>query len=93
MSNIPLIAMLLFFLVPAIIFKQYFLALTFIIFGMIFGFVEFLADFYTGKTVSQHIWKLGSDEPVKVVVLITCLLLAWICLLIHFAVGIKKVGG
>ena len=90
MSNIPLILMGLLFLIPAIIFKQYFLALTFLVFGLVFGFIEFLADFYTGKTVSQHIWAMGTDNHIRAVILITCLLLAWICLMAHFAMGIKK---
>lgn len=90
MGNLILILMFLFFVVPAIIFKQYFLALTFIVFGLVFGFIEFLSDFYIGNTVSQEIWKLGGQNPVKVVILITCLELAWQCLMIHFALGVKK---
>lgn len=90
MSNILLILMGLFMIIPSIIYKEYFLALAFIIFGLVFGFVEFLADFYTDMTVSQHLWKLIVEHQYKGVIILVGMLLGWICLILHLAIRFKK---
>lgn len=82
--------MFLFFTVPAIIYKQYFLALAFVIFGLVFGLVEYMADYYTGNTVSQHLWLLIKEHGYKGYSIIGCMLLGWLCLLIHLGVRFKK---
>lgn len=90
MSNLLLVAMFLFFIVPSIIYKEYFLALAFVIFGLVFGFMEFLADYYTGKTVSQHLWVLMLDHKWKGYIILGGMLLGWICLLVHLGMRFKK---
>jgi hypothetical protein len=89
MSNILLIAMGLFFIVPTIIYKEYFLSLVFVIFGLVFGFVEFLAKTYTGQTVSQQVWALIVSNSVKGYILIGCMALGWACLLAHLSIRFK----
>jgi len=89
MSNILLVLMFLFFTVPALIYKMYFLALTFIIFGLVFGFVEFIAHFYTGHTVSQQLWDLIVAHQAKGVIILVGMLLGWICLLLHLGMRFK----
>jgi len=90
MSNLLLVLMFLFFTVPAIIYKQYFLALAFIIFGVVFGLVEYAADFYTGKTVSQHLWALILEHGYKGYTILGFMLLGWLCLLFHLGMRFKK---
>ena len=90
MSNLLLIFMGLLFVIPALMYKEYFLALTFIIFGLVFGFVEYLAHYYTGHTVSQHLWDLMVAHKPKGVTILVCMLLGWICLLIHLGIRFKK---
>lgn len=91
MSNILLVLMFLFFTVPAVIHKQYFLALAFVIFGLVFGMIEYTAHYYTGKTVSQQLWDLIAEHSAKGYTIIGCMLLGWICLLIHLGVRFKGV--
>mgnify|MGYP007100119591 CR=1 FL=1 len=90
MSNILLILMGLFFTIPAIIYKQYFLALAFLIFGIVFGLVEFCAHYYTGRTVSQQMWDLIKVHNWKGYTIIGFMLLGWICLLLHLGLRFKK---
>lgn len=90
MSNWLLVAMFIFFVTPAIIYKQYFLALTFIVFGLVFGFIEFLSNWATGNTVSQSLWLLMSEHKYKAIIVLTGMLVGWICLLIHLAIRFKK---
>ena len=85
MSNLLLILMGLFFLIPPLLYKEYFLALAFMIFGIVFGFVEFCASYYTGKTVSQHLWALLIEHQWKGVIILSCMLAAWVCLILHLA--------
>jgi hypothetical protein len=90
MSNILLIAMGILFIVPSVIYKQYLLTLTFIIFGLVFGFVEFLADYYTGSTVTQHMQKLIATNNREAWIVLGCMALAWVCLLLHLGIRFKK---
>jgi len=90
MSNLLLIFMGLLFIVPPVIYKQYFLALAFIIFGVVFGLVEYAAHYYTGKTVSQQMWTLILEHGYKGYTIIGCMLLGWICLLLHLGMRFKK---
>ena len=84
--------MLLFFIVPSVIYKEFFLTLTFIVFGLVFGFIEHLADYYTGSTVSQHMWALIKEHPYKGYTIIGFMLLGWLCLLAHLGIRFKKGG-
>jgi len=90
MSNWLLVAMALLFIIPPVIYKMYFLALAFMIFGIVFGFVEFLAHFYTNHTISQQLWDLIVEHKYKGYIIIGCMLLAWICLLLHLGIRFKK---
>jgi hypothetical protein len=87
MSNLLLVAMFLFFSVPSLIYKEYFLAMAFILFGLVFGFDEFLAHYATGHTVSQQIWDL---EIIKKDIIIGFMLFGWCCLMIHFGVKVTS---
>jgi hypothetical protein len=89
MSNILLVLMGLFFIVPSVIYKQYFLALAFIIFGVVFGLMEYSAHYYTGSTVSQMMWALIKEHGYKGYTIIGCMLLGWICLLLHLAIKFR----
>ncbi len=90
MSNLLLVFMFLLFLIPSLIYKQYFLALAFVIFGIVFGLVEYAAHYYTGKTVSQEIWALIEEHSYKGYAIIGCMLLGWVCLLLHLGMRFKK---
>jgi hypothetical protein len=85
LSNWLLVMMGGFFLITPIIYKEYFLALAFMIFGLVFGFTEFCASFYTGKTISQHLWYLLVTHEWKGIVILTSMVLAWACLIAHLA--------
>ena len=90
MSNLLLVFMFLLFVIPAVIYKEYMLALSFIIYGLVFGFVEYLSHYYTGKTVSQQMWALIADHKYKGYIIIGCMLLGWVCLLLHLGMRFKK---
>jgi len=81
--------MFLLFVIPSTIYKMYFLALAFVIFGLVFGFMEFLAHFYTQHTISQQLWDLIVDHQIKGVIILVCMLLGWICLLLHLGIRFK----
>jgi hypothetical protein len=66
------------------------LSLAFIIFGLVFGFVEFLSNYYTGKTVSQMMWQLMTTNKKEGMLVIGCMAAAWVCLLLHLAIRFKK---
>lgn len=89
MSNLLLVFMFLFFTVPSIIYKQYFLTLSFIVYGVVFGLVEYAAHYYTGQTVSQHMWQLLVEHQRSGICILVCMLLGWICLLVHLGVRFK----
>jgi hypothetical protein len=89
-SNWLLVAMGLLFIIPPVIYKMYFLALAFMIFGIVFGFTEFMANYYTGSTISQQLWALIAEHKYKGYLIIGCMLLAWICLLLHLGIRFKK---
>ena len=84
-NNWLLVAMGLLFLVPPIIYKEYMLAFAFILFGLCFGLLEFIADYYTQHTISQQLWDLIVEHQAKGVIILVCMLLAWICLILHLA--------
>jgi hypothetical protein len=89
MSNILLVLMFLLFVIPATIYKMYFLSLTFVVFGLVFGFIEFIAHFYTGHTVSQQLWDLIVEHQAKGVIILVAMLLGWVCLLLHLGMRFK----
>lgn len=70
-------------LIPALIFKQWWLFLVFLIFGICFGLVEWLAVAKTGKTVSQHFWAFSTEHKGNALVVLGSMLLAWVSLLVH----------
>ena len=90
MSTLLIVFMLIFFIVPSVIYHQYLLTLTFIVFGIVFGFIEFLADYYTGSTVSQHMWELMRTNNKEAYIVLGCMLLGWVCLLLHLGIRFKK---
>jgi hypothetical protein len=90
MSSLLIVFMFILFVVPSVIYHEYFLTLTFIIFGLVFGFIEYMADYYTGNTVSQHMWQLMTTNKKEGWVILGCMLLGWICLLVHLGMRFKK---
>jgi hypothetical protein len=90
MSNWLLVAMGVLFIVPPVIYKMYFLALAFMIFGLVFGFVEYMAHYYTDHTISMQMWDLIKEHGYKGYIIIGCMLAAWVCLLLHLAIKFKK---
>ena len=90
MSNLLIVFMLILFIVPSVIYKEFFLTLTFIVFGIVFGFIEFLSDHYTGNTVSQHMWQLMSTNKREGWIILGCMALGWVCLLLHLGMRFKK---
>jgi hypothetical protein len=82
--------MLAFFIIPSVIYKEYFLTLTFIVFGLVFGFMEYMSDYYTGHTVSQHLWDLMLEHKYKGIIIIVGMALGWACLLLHLGIRFKK---
>ena len=90
MGNILLIAMGAFWIFGMVFSKEFFLGLVFIIFGLVFGFVEFMAKYYTGRTVSQQVLDLVQAHHIKGMILLACMLAGWICLLFHLGMRFKK---
>ena len=84
-NNWLLVAMGILFLAPPIIYKEYMLAFAFILFGLCFGFLEFLSNYYTQHTISQQLWDLIVEHQAKGVIILVSMLLAWICLILHLA--------
>jgi hypothetical protein len=84
MSNILLVLMFLFFTVPSYFLKQVFLSLAFCIYGSVFGFEEFLANNYTGMTVSQQVWQLIISKSNQGYKLLGFMLAGAICWVLHF---------
>jgi hypothetical protein len=83
LNNWFLVAMGLFYLAPAIIYKEYFLALAFILYALVFGFTEFCASYYTGKTISEQMWALISEHQWKGIIICVSMVLAMLCLTLH----------
>jgi hypothetical protein len=92
MSNLLLVGMFLNFTAPSVIFHDYLLACLFTIYGSVFGFIEFIANYYTGDTVSQQIWKLITTNRKQGLMLLMCMLGGWGCWVISLGfVGILNI--
>lgn len=76
-----IIALVVGFLLPPAIFGQWWLFGVFLLFFCCFGLVEFIAVKKTGKTVSQHVWKLPKWKRWIIVI---GMQIAWFALLWHF---------
>ena len=72
------------FLVPAAIYKQWWLFKVFTIFFVCFGLVEWWAVAQTGMTVSQHFWEFDKVDPVGGWIIVGGMAAGWAALLIHF---------
>lgn len=75
-----------FLILPALIYKQGWLALVFLVFGLCFGLIEFLSVKFTGLSVSQHFWALRGENYRHALTIAICMLIAWLFLLAHFMV-------
>jgi hypothetical protein len=84
LNNWFLVAMGVFFVIP-IIYKQYFLVMAFVLFGLCFGFLEFVSHYATDHTISMQIWDLIKEHSYKGIFVLVCMLLAWLCLLAHLS--------
>ena len=72
------------FLVPPIIFAQWWLLGVFVAFFMCFGVIEVVSKKKSGKTVSQHFWALKDRNKVGAWIIAVSMLIAWLALLWHF---------
>jgi len=79
------IAMLGLLLVPSAIFGQWWLFSAFLIFGVIFGLLEWIAIKKTGKSVSQHFWDFSLRNKTGAILILTCMAFAWMILILHLA--------
>lgn len=84
LSSLPIIILFLLFLVPSAMFGQWWLFSVFLVFGLVFGVIEAIANKVSGNTVSQHFWALRSENKTKALIIIICMILAWACLIFHF---------
>ena len=73
------------FLVPAWIYKQKWLFITFSVFFVIFGAVELIAINKTGMTVSAHFWAFSDANPAGGWIVLGGMGLGWLALIVHFA--------
>lgn len=86
LTIIEISTLFLLLIVPAIIYRQYWLAGMFFIFGLVFGIGEVLAIKFTGLSISQQFWQLR-DVAYGEALIVTCsMLIAWLLLLTHFMV-------
>jgi len=84
LSNLLIVAMFLGFTALPFVYGLYYLVLAFCVYGVCFGFEEFLANHYTGNTVSQHIWILNDSKANQGQKLLYSMLIGWICFVLHF---------
>ncbi len=78
------------FLIPTAIFKQWRLFWTFMVFFIIFGFMEWLSVAQTGKTISQHFWAFDTINPAGGWIIVGGMAVGWVALLLHFKLRKKK---
>jgi len=84
LSNLLIVAMFLGFTALPFVCGLCYLVLAFCVYGVCFGFEEFLANHYTGNTVSQHIWILNDSKSNQGQKLLYSILIGWICFVLHF---------
>lgn len=84
LASLPIIILFLSLIVPAAIFGQYWLLAVFLIFGLIFGVVEAVANKFSGNTVSQHFWAFRRENKKGAAIIIVFMIIAWGCLIYHF---------
>ena len=53
--------------------------------GVCLGVGEALSKWQTGMTLSRTLWVFSLENPVQTYLILTCMLTAWILLLIHLA--------
>jgi len=70
-------------LVPPLVFKQWGLFAVFMVFGIIFGLIEWISVVKTGKTISQHFWVFSQEHKLKGFIILGGMLVAWLSLLAH----------
>jgi hypothetical protein len=83
LNNFLLILMGLFYTVAPIAYREYFLVLAFMIYGLCFGYTEYVASFYTGSTISMQMWALVKLHQWKGIIICSNMVLATICLVLH----------
>jgi hypothetical protein len=72
-------------LAPAAITGQWWLFSVFMVFGIIFGLIEWLAVAKTKMSVSQHFWAYSKEHKVGAWCVLAGMLVAWLALLWHLA--------
>jgi len=77
------VAMVACLLVPALIFKQWWLFSVFLVFGICFGLIEWFAVMKTGKSISQQFWAFSLEHKWKAIIILGNMLIAWMALLAH----------
>jgi len=84
LSALPIVILFLSLIVPAAVFRQWWLMIVFLVFGICFGVVEVVALKVSGKTVSQHFWALKDKNKSAAYTIVGFMILAWSMLILHF---------
>ena len=71
-------------LIPATIFKQWWLFTVFIVFFICFGLIEWIAVSKSGLSVSQHFWQFSLQNKTGAIIILVCMLISWLSLIWHF---------
>ena len=78
-----IVAMLGGLLIPSALCGQWWLFSVFMVFGVIFGLIEWMAVAKTDKTVSQKFWDFSKKNKAKGLIILIGMLIAWLALLYH----------
>ena len=86
LTTLQVSGIFLFLIVPALIYKQWWLAGMFFVFGLCFGIGEALAIKFSGLSLSQHFWVLRQANYGGALTVAICMVIAWTLLILHFMV-------
>lgn len=53
--------------------------------GIMLGIGELSSKLLTGKTLSSNFWEFSLNDPGSAIVILICMLFAWILLIVHLA--------
>lgn len=85
-GTIEIVLMFLLLIVPNLIYRQWWLAGTCLLFFICFVIVELLCIHFTGMSISQHFWVLLHDHKEKAYWIAGCMFIGFVFLIIHFVV-------
>lgn len=85
-ATLEIVVMFLLLIIPALIYKQWWLAGLFVVCGLALGVAEYLSIQHTGHSISQQFWSLAKTHKGKAITIVSCMAAAWALLIIHFIV-------